>query len=77
MHGPPVRYPLTLLCMALLPAPPQIIHAIALNSSPLLRNQMAGSRWMPRLEKQMQKPQSQVIGAALAQLLLDWAYVFG
>ena len=54
----------------------QVLHAISLNCTPLLRSQFAGARWMPRLEKQLQKPQSLAVVAALAQLLLDWALVF-
>ncbi|GAX79917.1 hypothetical protein CEUSTIGMA_g7357.t1 [Chlamydomonas eustigma] len=54
-----------------------VIHSISLNSTPAVRAQLAGSRWAPRLEKILQKPQAPAIGAAVAQMLVDWAFLFG
>ena len=60
-----------------LAAGPQLVHTISFNCSPALRSAVAGKQWMPRLEKQLSKPQGPRIGAGLVQLLADWAVVYG
>eukprot|EP00200_Dunaliella_tertiolecta_P001807 CAMPEP_0202348342 /NCGR_PEP_ID=MMETSP1126-20121109/6312_1 /ASSEMBLY_ACC=CAM_ASM_000457 /TAXON_ID=3047 /ORGANISM="Dunaliella tertiolecta, Strain CCMP1320" /LENGTH=835 /DNA_ID=CAMNT_0048940013 /DNA_START=161 /DNA_END=2668 /DNA_ORIENTATION=+ len=52
------------------------IHTLSLNAGDVLRQQLAATIWMERLEKLLAKPQHPLVGAAAAQMLVDWAYLF-
>lgn len=55
----------------------QVLHTMSLNSSVIVRNQMAAPKLFHRLEKQLAKPQGPQVASALIQVLVDWAHLFG
>lgn len=55
----------------------QVLHTLTLNCSTAVRNQVAGPKLFPRLEKQLAKPQAPQIATALLQIFVDWAYLYG
>ncbi|KXZ45465.1 hypothetical protein GPECTOR_54g206 [Gonium pectorale] len=54
-----------------------VLHTMSLNSSTIVRNQMAAPRLFQRLEKQLAKPQGPQVATAIVQVLVDWAHLFG
>ena len=53
-----------------------VIQTISLNCSTVIRSNLASSQWFKRFEKQLARPQSSLLSAALGQLLVDWAFLF-
>ncbi len=55
----------------------QVLHTLTLNCSTAVRNQVAGPKLFPRLEKQLAKPQAPQVASAILQVFVDWAYLYG
>jgi hypothetical protein len=56
--------------------PLQVLHTLGLNVPPKVRAQLAGAKWMERLEKVLAKPQDPMIGLAVNQVLTDWVFLY-
>eukprot|EP00882_Tetradesmus_deserticola_P031233 GHRQ01035315.1.p1 GENE.GHRQ01035315.1~~GHRQ01035315.1.p1 ORF type:complete len:162 (+),score=55.50 GHRQ01035315.1:106-591(+) len=53
------------------------LHTISLNGSRQVRDQLALSKCMKQLERLLNRPPFPGVEMAAAQLLMDWAFLFG
>lgn len=54
----------------------QVLHTLALNGNSVVRDQITGSKLFETLKKILAKPLYPGLELAVAQLLLDWAYLY-
>jgi hypothetical protein len=55
----------------------QALHTISINGSRQTRDQLALSKCMKHLERLLNRPPFPGVEMAAAQLLMDWAFLFG
>lgn len=55
----------------------QALHTLCLNSKQPVRDQLVGSKVMKYLERLLNKPPFPGVEMAAAQLLMDWAFLYG
>lgn len=55
----------------------QALHTICLNAKQPVHDQLAGSKVLKYLERLLNKPPFPGVEMAAAQLLMDWAFLYG
>lgn len=55
----------------------QALHTISINGSRQTRDQLVLSKCMKHLERLLNRPPFPGVEMAAAQLLMDWAFLFG